>query len=44
MKCPLTDEWIKMWYIKAMEYSSAVKSDRTGSFVEMWIDLKTVAK
>ena len=24
-KCPSTDEWIKMWYIYAMEYYSAIK-------------------
>ena len=25
LKCPLTDEWIKMWYIYTMEYYSAIK-------------------
>ena len=24
-KCPLTDEWIKMWYIHTMEYYSVIK-------------------
>ena len=24
-KCPLTDEWIKMWCIYTMEYYSAIK-------------------
>ena len=24
-KCPLTDEWIKMWYTYPMEYYSAIK-------------------
>ena len=24
-KCPLIDEWIKMWYIHTMEYYSAIK-------------------
>ena len=23
-KCPLTEEWIKMWYIYTMEYNSAL--------------------
>ena len=26
-KCPLTDEWIKMWYIYTMEYYSAIKKE-----------------
>ena len=24
-KCPLTDEWIKMWYTDTMGYYSAIK-------------------
>ena len=24
-KCPLTDEWIKMWYTYSMEYYSVIK-------------------
>ena len=24
-KCPLTDEWIKMWYVYTIEYYSAIK-------------------
>ena len=27
-KCPLTDEWIKMWYIYTMEYYSATKTNQ----------------
>ena len=42
-KCPSTDEWIKkMWYIYTMEYYSAIKRNKIGSFVETWIDLETV--
>ena len=41
-KCSSTDEWIKMWYIYTMEYYSAIKRNKTGSFVEMWMDLETV--
>ena len=42
-KFPSTDEWIKkMWYIYAMEYFSAIKWNKIGSFVETWIDLETV--
>ena len=33
-KCLSTDEWMKeMWYIYAMEYYSAIKVNKTGSFV-----------
>ena len=41
-KCPLTDEWIKMWYIYTMEYYSAIRRNETGSFVETWMNLETV--
>ena len=42
-KCPLIDEWIKkIWYIYTMEYYSAIKGNKIGSFVEMWMDLETV--
>ena len=42
-KCPLTDEWIKkMWYMYTMEYYSAIKMNEIGSFVETWMDIKTV--
>ena len=42
-KCSTTDEWIKkMWYIYTMEYYSAIKRSKIGSFVEMWIDLESV--
>ena len=27
-KCPLTDEWIKMWYTYTMEYYSAIKKNQ----------------
>ena len=42
-KCPTTDEWIKkMWYIYTMEYYSAIKRNKIGSSVEMWMDLESV--
>ena len=42
-KCPSTEEWIKkMWSIYTMEYSSAIKRNEIGSFVETWMDLETV--
>ena len=42
-KCPLTDEWIKKtWYLYSMEYYSAIKRNKIGSFVETRMDLETV--
>ena len=31
-----------MWYIYLMEYYSVIKRNKTGSFVEMWMDLELV--
>ena len=43
LKCSSTDKWIKkMWYIYTMEYDSAIKRNKTESFVETWMDLETV--
>ena len=43
LKCPLTDKRIKkLWYIYTMEYYSAIKRNKIGSFVEMWMDPETV--
>ena len=39
-KCPLTDEWIKMWHMYTMEYYSAIK--RNELFVVRWMDLESV--
>ena len=42
-KCTSTDEWMKkMWYVYTMEYYSAIKKKKIGSFVETWMDLETV--
>ena len=39
----MTDEWIKkLWYIYTMEYYAAIKTNKTGSFVETGIDLETI--
>ena len=33
-----------MWYLYTMAYCSAIKRNRIGSFVEMWMDLESVIK
>ena len=33
-----------MWYIYTMEYYSAIKRNKIGSFLEMWMDLETVTQ
>ena len=30
-KCPLTEEWIKMWYIQTMKYYSAIKKEQNNA-------------
>ena len=41
-KCPLTEEWIKMWYIYTMEYDSAIKRKEIMAFVATWMDLEII--
>ena len=51
-KHPLTEEWIKkMWHIYThththtrMEYSLAIRRNKTGSFVVMWMDPQSVTQ
>ena len=39
----ITKEWIKkMWYLDMMECYSAIKRNKTGSFVKMRMDLRIV--
>ena len=41
-KYPLTDEWIKMWYIYKMEYCSAIKKNKIMPFAVAWMELETL--
>ena len=43
-KCALTGEWIKMWHIYIMEYSSSIRRNEIESFVVMWMDLESVIR
>ena len=41
-KYPLTDEWIKMWYIYTMEYYSAINKNEIMPFAAAWMDLEII--
>ena len=36
--CPPKDEWIKMWSMYTMEYSSAIRNDKYPPFSSTWIE------
>ena len=41
-RCPLTDKWIKLWYIYTMEYYSAIKSNTFESVLMRWMNLEPI--
>ena len=41
-KCPLTDEWMKMWYKYTMGYYSAIEKNEIMPFAATWMDLKII--
>ena len=42
LKCLLTENWIKMWYMYAIEYYSAIKKDKIMPFAVTWVDLEII--
>ena len=43
-KCPLRDEWIKMWYIYTMEHYSDIKKNKIMPYAVTWMELETHTK
>ena len=41
-KCPSMDEWVKMWYIYAMEYYPAIKKKEILPFATTWMELEGI--
>ena len=41
-RCPLTGEWIKLWYIYTMEYNSAIKRYAFESVLMRWMNLEPI--
>ena len=41
-KCPLTDEWIKMWNIYTMEYHSTIKKNEIMPLAATRMDLEVL--
>ena len=42
LKCQLTDEWIKLWYINTIGYYLAIKRNKYESVLVKWMNLQSV--
>ena len=42
LRCPSTDEWIKLWYIYTMEYYSAINRNTFESVLMRWVSLEPI--
>ena len=42
LKDPLTDNWIKMWYLYAREYCSAIRKDKLLPLATTGMDLESI--
>ena len=42
LKCPSTDQWIKMWNIYTMQYYSGIKKDEIMPFATTWMQLQII--
>jgi hypothetical protein len=42
-RCPNIDEWIKkMWYLRTLEFFSAMKKNEIFSFISKWMELENI--
>ena len=42
LRCPSTDDWIKMWSIYTMEYYSAIRKNEFSTFAATWTALEEI--
>ena len=39
---PLTEEWIKMWFVYTMEYYTSIKKNEIMALAAIWMDLEII--